>query len=1053
MIGISPANGLRIGQEENLTGTLVLRLEDCPFPAWIYDEESLQIVDMNNRALQLNGLTRAQSLALRVTDLAVGDVASREVRASTCQASDPAKVGRYRKADGEIIGVRLETSRIRLADRPACFVAAIDLSQEGRALAESERRNRDLAAANEDLRQLLETASDCYWETDACGDITFISPECEVRYGNPVGDRLDNRLNTLPNMAIDLESGEKALAAMRLRQPFRDIPYSHSLADGRRIEIRTSGVPIIDGDGRFSGWRIMAKDVTAEVEADRALRASEQQLRELFEISSDWYWECDADGRSTFLSPNYEAATNIPQSEVLGRRLIECQALSLNPQLAIMAVMAMKEGRPYRDLAYSWTYPDGTKRWFKISGAPHFGVDGTFRGYRGTGAEVTSAVEAGAASQLAQRRIEAATAHVAQPFAVFDAEERMIAYNEAFGKLIRPAGSALDASVEDIAEWRDKGSFVRDLLAALLQRGFYAEGADGTVPDIETLLAHYCREGEYTYHLSDGRWMLVTYRRLPGDATVALWSDVTALKHAEEALRAAKEAAERANLAKSDFLTNMSHEIRTPMNGIIGMTALLLDTPLTETQRGFGTAICDCADALLTVINDILDISKLEAGKIDLETIDFDLVDTVESAAFLLAPKAQEKHLDLVVFVDPAVLRRYCGDPTRLRQALLNLIGNAIKFTEEGGISIEVAVEPAVTPLLRFDVTDTGIGMTEATQSRLFEKFAQADSSVARRYGGTGLGLSISKQLVEMMGGRFEVSSRPGVGSRFTFILPMAPAAGVAPPTTLPDHLEGLRVLVVDDLAMNLRLFERQLAGFGMLAKGVGDPLSALQELELAVSRGEAYDLAILDEMMPDMPGHVLVERIRAVPALAQTKLVLLSSTGEPSAVGSWDTVLLKPMSRRALRDRLSGLFGTGPTQSAASETIVATTQDVKKLRVLLAEDNKINQQIASAILQKAGYGCDIVNNGRAAVEAVQHSIYDVILMDVQMPDMDGVEATKFIRALPPPKNRVRIIAMTAHAMSGAREMYVASGMNDYISKPISVPLLLEKLAECTVEN
>jgi PAS domain S-box-containing protein len=927
MSAISPAIDPGRDRQEHPTGTLLLRLNDCPFPAWIHDEKDLQIVEVNERAMRLYGFTRAQFLALRVTDLEVGEGASPQGRASAEPASGAAEICRHRKADGEIIAVRLETSRIRVADRPACFVAAIDRSEECQALAERERERHELVAANEGFRQLLATAS-------------------------------------------------------------------------------------------------------------------------------DWYWEIDREGRTTLLSPNYEAVTGIPPSAVLGRRMIECPALSLDPQLALMAVMAMKEARPFRDLAWSWSYPDGTRRWFKISGAPQSAADGMFQGYRGIGAEITSTIEAEATSRLAQRRIEAATAHVTQPFAVFDAEERIVASNEAFiNNVLRGAGSALDASVEDITEWRDKGGFLRQTLAVLLERGFYAEGSDGTVPDLETLLAHYRREGEYTYHLSDGRWMLVTYRRLPGDAKVALWSDVTALKQAEEALRDAKEAAERANRAKSDFLTNMSHEIRTPMNGIIGMTALLLDTKLTERQREFGTAICDSADALLTVINDILDISKLEAGKIDLENIDFDLCDTVESAAFLLAPKAQERRLDLMAFVDPAVQHRFCGDPTRLRQVLLNLIGNAIKFTEQGGISIEVAAEPGETPLLRFDVTDTGIGMTAATQAKLFEKFTQADSSVARRYGGTGLGLSISKQLVEMMGGRLEVSSRPGAGSKFSFILPMAPAAVAGRPVTLPTPLKGRRALVVDDLAMNRRLFERQLARFGMLAKSAGVSLLAFRELELALARGEAFDIVILDEAMPDMPGQVLVDRIRAVPGLAKTKLVLTSSNGDPSAVGPSDAILLKPMRQQALLDRLSCLYGTAPIEPVAAETAAATKRDVKTLRILLAEDNKINQRLAAAILEKAGYGCDIVNSGREAVEAVRRSVYDVILMDVQMPDMDGVEATKLIRALEPPKNCVRVIAMTAHAMSGVRDMYLASGMNDYISKPISVAILLEKLAQCTIEH
>ncbi len=613
---------------------------------------------------------------------------------------------------------------------------------------------------------------------------------------------------------------------------------------------------------------------------------------------------------------------------------------------------------------------------------------------------------------------------------------------------------ALGKRREDFLETDATGETLQTFLAQVSRRDQQVLETALPSMNVEEILTK--SDGRTLYGLSSKVPLFDANKEVIGVISCSI--DVTAQKRIETELRDARQAAEEASAVKSEFLANMSHEIRTPMNGIIGMTGLILETPLSTEQREYADAVAMSAEALLTVINDILDVSKLEANKVELESIDFDLVDTVESAGALLAPKAQEKGVELGIFIEPAVRKSFRGDPTRLRQLLLNIIGNAIKFTERGSISVDVSAATSSsasgTPVIRFDVVDTGIGMSDEVCRKLFQKFAQADSSVTRRFGGTGLGLAICRQIVELMGGTIDVTSEIGVGSRFWFEVPLTTAltSGVVDARILPDKLKGLRVLIVDDIAMNRRILGRQLESLNLVSEAVDDGFAGLAALERAGHRGQPFDLVLLDQMMPALSGSDFAARVRATPALAEVKIVITSSAGgdgllEKMAADLVDAMLTKPVRQQGLINCLGRLFAA-PTSVNAPEKRPVAAPSRRPLKVLLAEDNAINAKLATAILNKAGHEVVVAQNGEEAVGAIRASDYDVVLMDVQMPVLDGLQATAQIRHLGPGKRGVPIIALTAHAMVGARETYLAAGMDDYLSKPINAGALLSKLAD-----
>jgi PAS domain S-box-containing protein len=772
------------------------------------------------------------------------------------------------------------------------------------------------------------------------------------------------------------------------------------------------------------------EDITERKKAEFALTASREQLLLIQAVTGAATWELDLEhGRVTCSEEALRLYGRSAPWESY-REWLESAQPSERARVDAQIQSAIRDGSMV-DIEYRAVRPDGAMPWFNSRCR-------VFRNSAGLPARILGVTLDITEQKETRERVLRSEQRLRRIVERFPAGAIFVDNGSLY--LNRAAETLLGHSVEDM-------DALAQVFAYAEQKGLSSEAGNSEPTSIVTVTR------------PDGSHRVIEFDGY-ADEDVQVWllHDVTAMRQAQEELEKAKELAESASRAKGEFLANMSHEIRTPMNGVIGMTDLLWSMPLGEEEREYVGVVKRSADALLTIINDILDFSKIEAGKLDLNCIDFELRKAVYDSLKPFAPRAFEIGVELLCNIAPEVPDFVLGDPTRLRQVLTNLVGNAVKFTPTGEIEVQVAVERRESDgwMLHFSVKDTGIGVPVEKQQLIFESFSQADASTTRKYGGTGLGLSICSRLVKMMNGRLWVESEPGKGSAFHFTshLGNPVAAETTPGEKNFAGLHGSRVLAVDDNATNRYILLESLRRWGMLPETVPDVVSAMEALRKAAADAKPFALVITDCHMPDQDGFMLIEQIQREVNLNRIPIVMLTSGHQQRARGQelphgLAALLTKPVASDDLLDAILRVCGKRREPAAESQRvkIAPSSSPAASLRILLAEDNPVNQRVGVALLKRLGHSADVVANGKQAVEQARAKSYDAILMDVEMPEMDGLEATAAIRAWEEGKGaRIPIIAMTAHALAGYREHCIAAGMDGYISKPVSLDQLANEL-------
>jgi PAS domain S-box-containing protein len=913
-----------------------------------------------------------------------------------------------------------------------------------RDITERRRAEEALRETNEYLQNLFNCANAPIIVWDPQFRITRFNHAFESLTGRSAQDVIGKSLDILfpPDL---VESSMNLIGKTVEGKRWESVEISILHLDGSVRTVLWNSATIYTPDGKTPVATIaQGQDITERKRAEQELHESEERYRSLVEAAPDVIYTVSAeDGSLTSLNPAFETLTGWSRAEWLGKPL----AGIVHPDdLPVAVETSQKAARgetqpPYelRVLSKSGEYLVG-----EFTSTPHV-KDGKVVGELGIARDITERKRAEEALRESEGKFRGLFQGAAEGILVSTIETKKFVYaNPAVCRMLGYTEEELvHMGVSDIHSPQDLEWVVAEFMAQVRGEKTLASAIPCLRKDGTTIYA----DVNASRLVVDGK-----------DCSVGFFTDITARKQAEEELRLAKDAAEAASRAKSEFLANMSHEIRTPMNGIIGMTELALDTELTPEQREYLVMVKDSADNLLTLINDILDFSKIEAGKLGLDLIDFNLHDTLANTMKTLAPRASGKGLELVYQTPPSLPRDLVGDPGRLRQILVNLVGNAIKFTAQGEVVVHVETQSQTEDgvELHFAVTDTGIGIPREKQELIFAAFAQADNSTTRKYGGTGLGLAITSQLVKMMRGRLWVESEPGQGSTFHFTAHFGLGKVPTKPHALRETvcLRDMPVLVVDDNATNRRILEAMLAHWMMQPTLADGGWAGLAAMEQAKDAERPFPLVLIDAQMPDMDGFTLAQRIKESPGLAGATIMMLTSAGQRGDVARCRELgiavyLIKPIRQSELLEAILVALGR-PSREGEQPTVLtrhSLREARRKLRVLVAEDNAVNQELAVRLLEKQGHTVAVAGNGREALDALDKATsrgFDVVLMDLQMPEMDGLEATAAIRQKEKATGRhLPIIAMTAHALKGDRERCLAAGMDDYLAKPIQAKELL----------
>ncbi len=910
-----------------------------------------------------------------------------------------------------------------------------------------------LRASESFYQSLVETLPQNILRKDAEGRFTFANQ----RFCQAIGK---TREQILGKTDFDLFPAE--LASKYHRDDLRvmstqenlDTIEAHQGAHGEKLFVHVIKTPLHDHSGRVIGIQGIFWDVTQRKRIEEELAYERDLLRSLLDHIPDRIYFKDIYSRFMRCSRSMAQRLNLSDPEhVVGKTDFDFYPPEQAREYFNDEQRILQTREPLINKLEVQRGPDDSEIWASVTKVPFFNQNGVITGLVGLSRDVTQLKLTEKALRQAEEKYRAIYENSVEGIFQTTRDGHFLSANPALARMYGfDSPQQLVSALTDIAHQLYVDPERREQFRKLVRE-------QGSVTGFESEI--YRNNGtriwisESARPVNDPAGNLEYY-----EGTV---EDITARKKLDLERERAREAALEIARTKAQFLANMSHEIRTPMNAIIGMTDMLADTRLGPEQREYVDTIHHSTDALLSIINDILDFSKMEAGKLSLEIIDFDLRDIVETTVEMLAERAHKKDIELACWIEPGLPGRLRGDPVRLRQVLTNLTSNAVKFTDAGQVVIRVHRPPGAADahLLRFDVNDTGIGIPEDAMRRIFQEFTQADGSTTRKYGGTGLGLTISKQLVEMMGGKIGVQSTPGSGSTFWFEIPFA-AAESAPAEpgplsagpTLAECLDGRRLLLVDDTPAYREILRQQLAAPGAELIETESAAEALATLSEAAQAGRPFSVVLIDLDIDDSDGLSLAQNIRNLPDLADTRIVMLSTLLNrlpPSTLAATgiSACLVKPIRQarlaECLREVLSlpaGNSGQAPDVDTPAPPVASPTDAVRQVRILLAEDNVVNQRVALKQLKKLGFSADAVANGIEVLSALQRIPYDIIIMDCQMPEMDGYEVTSRIRGGGSDsyihlRSAPYIIALTANAMQGDRERCLSLGMNDYLTKPL----------------